>query len=475
MSETVLDTAVIGAGAAGLHVGRLLVDRGVSVELFDEHPRVGDSWRQRYRSLRIFSPGRVSSLPGLPLDVGFFGYPSAQQMGDYLERYAARFAIPVRTSTAVVALSKSDAGGFRLELGNGDIVRARRVIVAAGAHRVQKLPDFARDLDPRITQVSSVDYGGPEQLAPGAVLVVGAGNSGTDIALEAARSGHRVTIAGRHPGQVPVDVDNPVGNLMTGFFLRRLRRLTVDTEKGRAAKEAHRGIMLIRNKLADLDRAGVTRVARIESIVDGMPVTADGTVIEAATVVWATGSRPDFRWIRIDGLFDDDGRTTSGSRHRACVPRPGIRRPGLPVLGGLGCAVRHGRRRGLRGGRAARSGTLGRADARSRRADLIPGSEPVGVEMRDGACLLLQLGAVLTQCAEHRGPDDEEQRGEGDRGRDHPEEEGRQQIHGRSVEPIGALREPPRCDRDSGHCAKRLPAGEDPAGNPFVSADHCCQ
>lgn len=326
MSETVLDTAVIGAGAAGLHVGRLLVDRSVSVELFDEHARVGDSWRERYRSLRIFSPGRVSSLPGLPLDVGFFGYPSAQQMGDYLERYAERFAIPVRTSTTVVAMTKGEAGGFRLELANGDIVRAQRVIVAAGAHRVPKLPRFAGELDPAITQVTSIEYRGPEQLAPGPVLVVGAGNSGTDIALEAAHSGHSVTIAGRHPGQVPVDVDNPVGNLMTGFFLRRLRQATVDTEKGRAMKEARRGIMLIRNKLADLDRAGIVRVARIEGIVDGMPVTADGAVIEAATVVWATGSRPDFGWLRLEGVLDDDGEPMQDRGiARAC--------PGLAFVG----------------------------------------------------------------------------------------------------------------------------------------------
>src|SRR6478609_25651 len=194
MTETVLDTAVIGAGAAGLHVGRLLVDRGVRVELFDEHAHVGDSWRERYRSLRIFSPGRVSSLPGLPLDVGFFGYPSAQQMGDYLLRYASRFGIPVRSGATVVSLTREDAGGFRLELANGDTVLAQRVIVAAGAHRVQKRPAFAADLDSGITQVGSIDYRGPEQLAAGTVLVVGAGNSGTDIALEAARNGHQVTI-----------------------------------------------------------------------------------------------------------------------------------------------------------------------------------------------------------------------------------------------------------------------------------------
>ncbi|WP_457100924.1 flavin-containing monooxygenase [Microbacterium sp. P5_E9] len=327
MTETVLDTAVIGAGAAGLHVGRLLMDRGVRVELFDEHAHVGDSWRERYRSLRIFSPGRVSSLPGLPLDVGFFGYPSAQQMGDYLLRYATRFGIPVRSDAKVVSLTPEGGGGFRLELANGDVVLSERVVVAAGAHRVPKLPPFAEELDDGITQVTSIDYRGPEQLAPGHVLVVGAGNSGTDIALEAARSGHEVTIAGRHPGQVPVDVDNPIGNLMTGLFLRRLRRLTVDTEKGRAAKGAHQGIMLVRNKLADLDRTGITRVARIESVVDGKPVTADGAAIDATTVVWATGSLPDLRWIHIDGVLDPQGEPLH--RRGIAIDRAGLGFVGL--------------------------------------------------------------------------------------------------------------------------------------------------
>ncbi len=307
MTETILDTAVVGAGAAGLHVGRLLVDRGVGVELLDEHARVGDSWRERYRSLRLFSSGRVSSLPGMPLDVGFFGYPSALQMGDYLERYARRFGIPVRTEAAVIGLTRDASGAFRLDLANGDVLLAQRVVVAAGAHRVQKIPRFATALAHGVRQVSSTDYLGPQQLAPGPVLVVGAGNSGTDIALEAARNGHRVTLAGRHPGQVPIDVDNPIGQMMSGIFLRRLRHLTVDTEKGRAARDAHLGIMLVRNKLADLDKAGITRIARIESVIDGMPVTAEGTAIEASTVVWATGSRPDFSWIRIEGVLDSEG------------------------------------------------------------------------------------------------------------------------------------------------------------------------
>jgi putative flavoprotein involved in K+ transport len=107
--------------------------------------------------------------------------------------------------------------------------------VTSGAHRVPIVPALAGELDPSIRQLHSIGYSGPEQFADGPVVVVGAANSGTDVALEAARSGHAVTLAGRHPGHIPVDIDRPIGNVLSGVFLRKLRRITMDTPNGRAA------------------------------------------------------------------------------------------------------------------------------------------------------------------------------------------------------------------------------------------------
>lgn len=309
MSTTVLDTAVIGAGAAGLTVGKLLADRRVRFELFDDHARIGDTWRERYRSLRLFTPRPLTSLPGLRIDVGRFEYPTAARMADYLERYASHFHLPVRTSSRVERLTRRTDGRFHLALRGGDEVLAEHVIVTAGAHRIPVTPSFAADLDPSIRQLHSLEYLGPEQFADGPVLVVGAANSGTDIALEAARAGHRVTLAGRHPGHVPVDIDRPIGNLMSGIFVRRLLKLTIDTERGRAAKADGRGhgVMLVRNTPAALDRAGVGRVGRVTGVAAGHPHADDRTPIEATTIVWCTGSRPDLDWIGIDGVFGPDG------------------------------------------------------------------------------------------------------------------------------------------------------------------------
>ena len=328
MSTTHIDTAVIGAGPAGLVTARLLAAHGIEPEIFDAHARVGDPWRERYRSLRLFTPGRWVALPGMPLECGRFGYPTGDEMADYLERYAQRFALSVHAGRTVSRLTRN--GAFTLEFSGGDRVTADRVVVATGAHQRPITPPVAERLDPAIGQLHSLDYRGPEDLAPGAVLVVGAGNSGTDIALEAAASGHPTTIAGRHPGQVSPDIDSPLGNLMVGLFLRRLRATTLDTRRGRAAHAAQQGhgVNLVRNKLRDLERAGITRVGRIAQVRDGMPACDGGPAIAAATVVWCTGSLPQLDWIDLPGVLTPAGMV----RHtRGLVDGvPGLGFVGLP-------------------------------------------------------------------------------------------------------------------------------------------------
>lgn len=329
MDTTEPDTVVIGAGAAGLHTARLLADHGTAHLVIDAGARVGDVWRGRYRSLRLFTPRRWAELPGIPLGIGYFAYPTGVQFADYLERCAAAIGSPLRLSTRVSRLSLDPDGRLRLALSTGDELVAARVVVAAGAHRVPLVPPFAGELDPAIRTVHSLAYQGPEDFSPGPVLVVGAGNSGTDIALEAAAAGHETTLAGRHPGQVPGRIDTPIGNLIAGVFVRRLRGLTLDTERGRRFAAAHRGhgVNLVRNHLSDLDRAGVRRVARVTGVADGRPVV-DGERMDAATIVWCTGSRPDLSFIDIPTAFGA-GRWPAHERGIA-TDVPGLAFMGLP-------------------------------------------------------------------------------------------------------------------------------------------------
>ncbi len=321
--DPAIDTVVVGAGAAGLIMGYYLRREGVPFVVLERDHRVGDTWRRHWDSLRLFSRPRYASLPGLRMSTT--DCPSALEMADYLERYAAHFELPVRTGVAVTGLSSGDDG---LEVRAGDRgYRCRRVVVATGSHRRPIVPDVAAAIGPGVRQLHSLEYRRPDQLAPGGVLVVGAGNSGTDIALEAARSGHRTWLAGRHPGQVPAEIDSPAGRIGTPvamFVFKHL--LTLRTPVGRkAAADVGHGAPLVRNKLRHLDAAGIVRVGRITGTVDGRPVTDDGPPLDVGTVVWCTGSRPELDWLHLP-VLDAAGRP----RHRRGVSTD------LPGLGFLG-------------------------------------------------------------------------------------------------------------------------------------------
>ncbi|MDL9978097.1 flavin-containing monooxygenase [Microbacterium sp. ASV49] len=330
MSTTSLDLAIVGAGPAGLHAARLASRRGATYTVFDDHARIGDPWRERYRSLRLFTPRRWASLPGMRIDIGFFDYPTGAQLADYLEKYAAAFDLPVRTSTRVDRLTPDASGGFHLDLSTGEEAIADRVIVAAGAHHRPIVPRFAGELDAGIRQLHSTVYQGPEDLAPGLVLVVGAGNSGTDIALDAIKAGHPTVIAGRNPGEVPAPIDTPIGNLMASIFIRRLRNTTIDTERGRRFRDEHagHGVNLVRNHMAQLEKAGVRHVGRVAGAVDGWPVLDDGEPVDAATVIWCTGSLPRLDWVDIPAAFDSHGWPSHERGMATAVP--GLAFMGLP-------------------------------------------------------------------------------------------------------------------------------------------------
>jgi len=300
-----LGTVVVGGGAAGLVMGYYLRRAGRPFAILEADRRIGDTWRRHYDSLRLFSRPRYASLPGLP--IGTRDCPTATQMADYLERYADHFQLPVRTGIRVTGLTRHD-DTFLVDTADGSYP-ADNVVIASGAHRRPVIPALSADLAPRIRQLHSLDYRRPDQLAPGPVLVVGAGNSGTDVALEAARSGHRTWLAGRHPGEIPVDVESPAGRIGTHVAMFVFKHvLTLRTPMGRkAARHAGHGDPLIRNKIRHLDAAGITRAGRITGTRHGLPVSEDGTVLDVGSVIWCTGSLPDDRWLDLP-VFDSDGR-----------------------------------------------------------------------------------------------------------------------------------------------------------------------
>ena len=328
------EAVIVGGGQAGLAVGYHLRSQNRDFVILDANGRVGDSWRKRWPSLRLYSPASFDGLPGMAFPAPPGSHPTGLEMADYLESYASRFELPVRSGITVDALERNGAG-FVLTAGDRRL-DADNVVVATGVfqHEHPIVPDFAPELDPAIRQLHSADYRGPEQLQPGPVLVVGAAHSGGDIAFEVARAGHATVLSGRDTGQIPVPLESRrMRVLWPALRFLWTRVLTVDTPLGRKVKHETRwsGGLLLRVRRADLEAAGVERVLdRTVGAVNGMPVLADGRVVEVANVVWCTGFRNDWDWIRFPVPREQDGYP---EQRRGAVPAvPGLYFVGMPFL-----------------------------------------------------------------------------------------------------------------------------------------------
>jgi putative flavoprotein involved in K+ transport len=319
------ETVVIGGGQAGLAAGYHLKRRELPFVILDANERVGDAWRKRWDSLRLFTPAKYDGLPGMRFPARRWSFPTKDEMGDYLAAYAERFELPVRTGVGVDRVSRI---GDRYVLESGDRrFEAEHVIVASGAHRAPKVPGFAAQLDPRLVQLHSSEYRNPSQLRAGDVLVVGVGNSGAEIAFELSRT-HATWQAGKESGEIPVRHGSvPARFVLPVVRFLGYRVLTVKTPIGRKVgpKLASRAAPLIRVKSNDLAAAGVERVARVVGVRDGLPLLEDGRVLDVANVVWCTGFRPDFSWIDLP-VFGEDGQPV---HDRGVVPSA----PGLYFIG----------------------------------------------------------------------------------------------------------------------------------------------
>ena len=290
---------VIGGGQAGLATGYYLSKGGVRFLILDASTRIGDSWRSRWDSLRLFTPCKYSSLPGLAFSKPQYSFPTKDEMGDYLEQYANHFRLPVRSGMQVHALWR-EGPIYKVRSGN-EIFEAEHVVVAMSTYQHPKIPSFARELDAQITQLHSSAYKNPSQLQPGSVLIVGAGNSGAEIAMELCQT-HEVWLAGRDTGHVPFEITNRIVQRIVMPLLFRVifyRLLTTNTIFGRRAKAMmiSHGFPLIRQKPKYLSRAGIKRVLRLSGVEEGNPLLEDGEIAKVKNVIWCTGFYPRFSWI----------------------------------------------------------------------------------------------------------------------------------------------------------------------------------
>jgi putative flavoprotein involved in K+ transport len=307
MSQSV-DTVVIGGGQAGLVTGFHLRRRGLEHVILDEHDEVGAAWRNRWDSLRLFTPGRYSSLPGMPFPGNPRDFPGKDDVADYLQAYATRFDLPVRNGVKVERVA-ADGDRYMVETSEGGMF-ADNVVLATGAFHNPRVPEFAAALDPGILQMHSSDYQRPSQIQEGPVLVVGAGQSGAEIALDLTED-HRVWISGRDTGEEPATRGSWTERLIAPLIVFAFTKVVnVANPIGRKARDHFlyppRGIPRAGGSRKRLLEAGVEWVGRTTAVEDGDPKLEDGRVLDVANVIWSTGFITDYSWVELP-VFDDYG------------------------------------------------------------------------------------------------------------------------------------------------------------------------
>ena len=337
-----LDVVVIGGGQAGLSVGYHLKKRGIRFVILDGSARIGDTWRKRWDSLRLFTPAWLDSLDGLPFPAPRDYFPTKDEMGDYLELYAKHFELPVKSGVQVESITRKD--DRYLVKTKDRVYDVAHVVVAMANYQRPSIPAFAQELRDDIVQIHSSNYKNPGALRDGGVLIAGAGNSGAEIAKELARLGHRVVIAGRSTGEAPFRIDGFWAKVILWRLLLRVffhRIMTVRTPMGRKmrAKVLGHGGPLIRVKWAELLALGIERGPRIASVRDGLPVLDDGRVLDVANVVWCTGFKRGFDFVKLP-IFEESGEP----RHDAGVvtEEPGFYFVGAHFLYAMSSTMVHG-------------------------------------------------------------------------------------------------------------------------------------
>jgi putative flavoprotein involved in K+ transport len=304
-----VEVAIIGAGQAGLTMGHFLSRQGRCFMILERADSVGSAWRERWESLTLFTPRRYSALPGLPFPGDPDGYPARDEVIAYLERYAETFELPIELNTEVKKLEQGDDGPFRLEL-DGRRITADQVVVATGPFQTPYVPKLAEKLADDVFRTHAVGYRRPDEVPAGTVLVVGGGNTGFQIARELSATHKVVLSVGSRQKPLPQRV---LGRDLFWWLTKaRILDKTVDSRLGR--KLSTRDTLIGSSPRELKKRYGVELKQRVVGAEGRKVRFEDGSELEIDAVIWATGYRADYSWIKLP-IFDEDGRL----RHRRGV------------------------------------------------------------------------------------------------------------------------------------------------------------
>lgn len=317
------DTIVIGAGQAGLSTGYYLKQSNQSFIVIDKGSEVGESWKERYDSLVLFTPRIYSSLPGMSFEGGEQGLPTKDEVVTYLKKYVDRFKIPIHFNTEVVNVTKMN-GNFLLKT-KRDEYQAKNIVIATGPFQIPSIPPFSRDLSNNINQLHSSQYKNPDQLADGNVLVIGGGNSGAQIAVELSEERETYLACSRKLKYLPLSV----GRKSIFWWFDKLGILKANNTSLLGKLLQHKGDPIFGFGLKKaINNNKVSIKKRVTGGQKNKVLFEDSTTLKVSNIIWATGFKTAFPWLKIDGILNNkEGKVV---HHRGVSKINGLYFIGLP-------------------------------------------------------------------------------------------------------------------------------------------------
>lgn len=332
------DVIIIGGGQAGLALGYALQRKKRHFLILEQNKRIGDSWRQRYDSLVLFTPRKYNQLPGLAFPGEPHSLPTKDEAADYLESYAKHFSLPILLDTTVQEV-RQEASRYLIQTQEGQF-EAKQVVIATGPFHTPFIPALANGLDPETNQIHTSAYKNDSQLVNGSVLVVGGGNSGAQLAVELAE--HRTVFfsQGEARSYLPAFI---FGKTIFDYMkLVGILDAPHSSWVGKKLSKKPDPIIGYKKEIRELTRTGALRMVPRTVQLSGQTATfADGTTATVPNILWATGFRSNYEWLNIASVLDETGRPI----HRRGVTKiPGLYFIGLPwqhtrasaLMGGVG-------------------------------------------------------------------------------------------------------------------------------------------
>jgi putative flavoprotein involved in K+ transport len=313
------EVVVIGGGQAGLAIGYLLAEQGRRFTILEAAGEPAAAWRTRWDSLKLFTPVRYDSLPGLTFPGDPDSYPGRRDVVAYLTDYAQRFELPVEFNRRVRSVRPRD-GGFLVALADR-AYEADQVVVATGPFQVPFTPVIAADLSSEVAQLHSSDYRSPGDLPAETALVVGGGNTGFQIAAELAQSREVHLAVGAR--QTPLPQRFLGRDLFRYLEATRLMNKPVTSRIGQRMKDKE---TLIGSSPRSARKQGIKLRPRATGAQGATVTFADGSEVAVDAVVWATGFRLDHSFVDLP-VFDDRGQV---KHQRGVTKLSGLYFLGLP-------------------------------------------------------------------------------------------------------------------------------------------------